>query len=145
MMDPIWADGALCGAKQGPFECEVWVSRASIVFVELGTGDQLAWREFEENYRPLVRHALDKGALPVLVTKADDIEVAGGARSGYLNDVIRKLAREYDAPLLDFHAATRALPNTGLIDEGDKDFHLNEAGMDRHIECTLQTLTAITG
>jgi hypothetical protein len=145
MLDPLWADGALCGTKQGPFECEVWVSRASIVFIELGTGDQLAWQNFENNYRPLIKLALAKGALPVLVTKADDIEVAGGATSGFLNAIIRKLAREYEVPLLDFHAATRALPNLGLLDEGDKDFHLSEAGIYRHIECTLQTLTAIAG
>ncbi len=145
MMDPVWADGALCGVDQGPFACEVWVSRASIVFIELGTGDQLTWQDFEKNYRPLIKHALEKGVLPVLVTKADDIEVAGGARPGYLNDVIRRLAREYDVPLLDFYAATRDLPNFGLIDEGDKDFHLSDAGMQRHIECTLQTLSAIAG
>ncbi len=144
MLDPIWSDGALCDATQGPFACEVRVSAASVVFIELGTGDQLAWKDFEKNYRPLVEHALAKGVLPVLVTKADDIETAEGAPSGAINDVIRRLAREYQVPLLDFYAATRGLPDNGLLDEGDKDFHLNDAGMYRHIEATLQTLQAIT-
>jgi hypothetical protein len=145
MLDPTWADGALCGVKQGPFECEVWVSRASVVFIELGTGDQLAWQDFEKNYRPLVRLTLDKGALPVLVTKADDIETSTGAKSGHINAIVRKTAAEFGVPLYDFHAATRALPNLGLIDEGDKDFHLNAAGIERHLEGTLQTLAAIVG
>jgi hypothetical protein len=144
MTDPTWADGALCGVKQGPFECEVWVSRASVVFVELGTGDQLAWRDFEKNYRPLVALALEKGALPVLVTKADDIETSTGARSGHINAIVRKAAADFGVPLYDFYAASRALPNLGLIDEGDKDFHLNDAGIYRHIEGTLQTLSALT-
>jgi hypothetical protein len=59
--------------------------------------------------------------------------------------VVRKLAKEYSVPLLDFYAATRDLPNNGLIDEGDKDFHQSYAGMDRRILTTLQTLAAITG
>ncbi len=145
MMDPMWADGALCDKAVGPFACELWVSRASVVFISLGTQEQFAWKDFKKNYRPMVEHALAKGVLPVLVTKADDIETASGAPAGYINEVVRELAKEYDVPLLDFHAATRDLPNSGLIDEGDKDFHLSYAGMDRRILTTLQTLAAITG
>jgi len=146
MMDPQWADGALCDVKNGmgPFACELWVSRASIVFIALGTQEQYTWKEFEPQYRKMIEHALAKGVLPVVVTKADDIETASGAPSGYINDIIRKLAAEYQVPLLDFYAATRDLPNLGLIDEGDKDFHLSYAGMDRHMVATLQTLAAIT-
>jgi hypothetical protein len=147
MMDPSWADGALCDAKSGmgPFACELWVSRASIVFISLGTQEQYDWKNFEKNFRPMIEHAKVIGVLPVLVTKADDIETAAGAPTGYINDIVRKLAAEYGVPLLDFHAAARALPNGGLIDEGDKDFHQSYAGMDTRILATLQTLVAITG
>ena len=93
----------------------------------------------------MIEHALAKGVLPVLVTKADDIETASGAPSGAINAVIKKLATEFQVPLLDFYAATRELPNFGLLDEGDKDFHLSYAGMDRRMLTTLQTLAAITG
>lgn len=146
MMDPTWADGALCDVKngQGPFACELWVSQASIVFIGLGTQEQYTWQDFEKNYRPMIELALAKGVLPILVTKADDIETASGAPSGYINDVVRKLAKEYDVPLLDYWAATRDLPNGGLIDEGDKDFHVSDAGLDRRMLITLQTLAAIT-
>ena len=92
----------------------------------------------------MIEHALSKGVLPVVDTKADDIETAAGAPSGYINGIIRKLAAEYQIPLLDFYAATRNLPNFGLIDEGDKDFHLSYAGMDRRMLATLQTLAVIT-
>ncbi len=145
MMDPTWANGALCDVKSGmgPFACELWVSRASVVFIALGTQEQYTWRDFEKHYRPLIEHALEKGVLPILVTKADDIETASGAPSGYINDIIRRLAREYDVPLLDFHLATRDLPNFGLVDEGDKDFHLSAAGMDRRILMTLLALAAL--
>jgi hypothetical protein len=144
MMDPDWADGALCSKTEGPFACEVWVSRASVIFIEVGTGDQYEWKDFEKHYRPLIEHAQKKGVLPVLVTKADDLEARSGATSGYINDVIRRLAKEYNVPLLDFWAATRTLPNNGLIDEGGLNFHLNQAGMDLHLVATLQTLDAIS-
>lgn len=145
MMDPQWANAALCDRAVGPFACELWTSHASIVFIALGTQEQYAWKDFEKNYRPMIEHALAKGVLPVLVTKADDIETASGAPQGYIDDVVRKLANEYNVPLIDFYAATRDLPNNGLLDEGDKDFHLSYAGMDRRILTTLQTLAAITG
>ena len=147
MMDPAWADGALCDAKtgNGPLACELWISRASIAFIALGTQEQYSWKDFEKNYRPMIEHALAKGVLPVLVTKADDIETASGAPTGTINTIIRKLAAEYQVPLLDFYAATRELPNAGLLDEGDKDFHLSYAGMDRRMLTTLQTLAAIMG
>lgn len=147
VMDPLWADGALCDVRRGetPFACELRHSRASIVFVGLGTQEQYTWREFEAHYRAIVEHALREGVLPVLVTKADDIEVFSGAPSQHINTVIRRVAREYDVPLMDFWAATRSLPNYGLVDEGDKDFHLNAAGMDLRLLLTLHTLAAILG
>jgi hypothetical protein len=142
--DPVWADGALCGTTQTPFECEVWVSRSSVVFIQIGTGDQYAWRDFERNLRPLIQHALSKSVLPVLLTKADDLESRdGGAPPQFINDVVRRVAREYGVPLIDFWLATRALPNNGLLDEGDLDFHLSPAGMDLHIRLTLEVLDAI--
>ena len=81
MMDPAWAPGNLCDVKNGagPFACELWISRASVAFISLGTQEQYEWKDFEKNYRPLIEHALAKGVLPVLVTKADDIETASGA------------------------------------------------------------------
>ena len=143
MMDPDWANHAICDKNVGPFACEVWVSRASVVFIEVGTGDQYTWKDFESNYRPLIEHALSKSVLPVLVTKADDLEARSGALSGYINDVIRRLAGEYNVPLLDFWQASRTLPNNGLIDEGGLNFHLTPAGRDLHLVATLQTLDAI--
>ncbi|HQZ21819.1 MAG TPA: SGNH/GDSL hydrolase family protein [Thermoflexales bacterium] len=117
MMDPTWADGAMCGTTRGPFECELWQSRASIVFVELGTGDQYEWQAFEKNYRAMLDMGLKDGVLPVLVTKADRLEENSGAPSDYINGVVRKLAKEYQLPLLDFALAARMLPLSGLLYE----------------------------
>ncbi len=143
MFDPVWADPALCRAGEGPFTCELRISNASIVLIELGTGDQFAWKTFEANYRPLLQAALDASVLPVLVTKADDLEAQDNAPSDYINGVIRRLAISYGVPLLDFSSAARALPNDGLVDEGNADFHLSPAGSDLHLLVTLQTLHSL--
>jgi hypothetical protein len=145
MFDGDWADPGQCKAGEGPLACELRVSRAGVVFIALGTGDQFAWKDFEKNYRAVVEYALKAGVVPVLVTKADDLESQAGATSGYIDDVIRKLGKEYNVPVLDFWAATRGLPNYGLIDEGNQDFHMTPAGSDTRIQATLQTLAAISG
>ena len=144
MFDPTWADPGQCSAGEGPLACELRVSKASIVFIALGTGDQFTWSDFETNYRAIIDYALKTGVLPVLVTKADDLESQAGAASGAINAVIRRLGAEYNLPVLDFWAATRSLPNNGLVDEGNQDFHMTPAASDTRILATLQTLAAIT-
>ena len=81
--------------------------------------------------------------LPIAVTKADNLEAQAGAPNHAINDTIRKLAAEYGVPLLDFWQAAQGLPNGGLIDEGNADFHLSPAGSDLHLLVTLQTLAAL--
>ena len=141
ILNPDWGNPTWCQRAEGPFDCELRVSQASIVFISLGTGDQYIWRSSEANYRAMIEYALQHSILPVLVTKADSVEsVQGGAEADYLNGVLRRLAQEYQIPLLDFWLASRNLPNYGLQRDG---FHLNEDGIYLHILVTLQTLDAI--
>lgn len=144
MFNPMWSDPKQCQAGEGPLACELRVTKASVVFVALGTGDHLVWEGFEANYRKIIELALQDGVLPVLVTKADTLETQqGGAPADYINTVIRRLGAEYDVPVMDFDQATRTVENHGLADEGKYDFHLNVPGMNLHILLTLQTLEAI--
>ena len=144
MFDPDWADPRWCADQEGPLACELRVSNASVVFIALGTGDQYEWKSFETNYRSIISFTLASGALPVLVTKADDLETHSGAVSGYINSVIRRLGREYGVPVMDFWLATRSLPGYGLRNEGNDNFHMTPAGSDLRVLMTLQTLEAIT-
>jgi hypothetical protein len=157
LFDPALADPAVCLPDEGLFACELRTSQASIVFIQLGTGDRFAWRAFEANYRRMIDLALASHVLPVLVTKADDMESwQGGAPVGYINTTIRRLAQETGLPLLDFWAATRTLPAVpnpdlpdrpftqfGLQDEWGYYFHLTDEGMALRILATLQTLDAL--
>ncbi len=145
MFDPQWANPALCQKDEGPLACETRRSNASIAFVALGTGDQFTWQTFEANYRRILDYLLANKVLPVLVTKADDLEnQQGGAKPGHINDTIRALGKEYGLPVMDFHAATRALPDFGMRWEGNENFHMNAAGSDMRILLTLHTLAALT-
>lgn len=149
--DSTWADPNQCAAGEGPLGCELRVSNASILVIALGTGDQHDWSSFAANYRAILDYTINAGVLPVLMTKADELEsLEGGAPVGYINDVIRGIGREYGVPVIDFWQATRPLTNNGLAEERNSaqqltnPFHLNEEGMDMRMLMTLWTLKAIS-
>ena len=144
MFDPVWANPNFCQAGEGVLPCELRRSQASIAFVSLGTGDQFTWKDFEKNYRGILDYLIKQNVLPVLVTKADDLELQqGGASAGYINNVVRKLGNEYGLPVIDFYAATRSLPKFGMRDEGNENFHMSAEGSDTRILLTLQVLDAV--
>ncbi len=160
MFDPAIAkqQSSDCRDGEGMFVCELRQSRASVVFIQLGTGDKFTWRDFDANLRRMIDYALANNVLPVLVTKADDLEsIQGGAGFNFINDTIRKLAAEYQLPLIDFYVATRALPTIpnpelpkrpftqfGLHDEWGYYFHLTDEGRSLRVLTTLMMLDAIT-
>jgi hypothetical protein len=145
MLDPLWADPKVCLKGEGPLACEMRITRAGIVFVGLGTGDQFEWEQYETHYRAILDYIVKKGALPILVTKADDLEfIEGGAQSGYINSVIRRLGSEYGVPVFDFAVGAKTLPNGGLKDEAGNDFHLSTDGMGMHILGMIQVLYVLT-
>lgn len=145
MMDPMWSDPKVCLKGEGPLACEMRITRAGIVFVGLGTGDQFAWEQYETHYREILDYIVKKGAFPILVTKADDLEfIEGGAQSGYINSVIRRLGAEYNAPVFDFAVGAKTLPNGGLKEEEGNDFHLSTDGMGMHILGMIQVLYVLT-
>ena len=145
IMDPIWAFPEFCTSDEGPFACELRISKSSVVFILLGTGDHFQWQSFEANYRAPIEYALKAGVLPVLVTKVDALEwEEAGAPKGYINDVIRRLGAEYDVPVIDLWQATRDVRGGGLTDEPGHDFHLNAEAIGIHVISTLQMLYRLT-
>lgn len=155
-LDPIWSDPRQCQAGETPLACELRVSRASVLVVALGTGDQFTWQSFEANLRGVIDRAILAKTLPILMTKADDLEsLQGGAPAGYINGVMRRVGAQYEIPVIDLWAATRSLPQNGLarevredpakgvIDQGAQRFHLSDDGLNARILLTLQTLNAV--
>lgn len=155
-LDPTWSDPGQCKGGESPLECEIRVSNASIVIIALGTGDTFTWQGFEGSLRAILDRAIAARTLPILMTKADDLESQqGGAPPGFINNVIRAVGAQYGVPVIDLWQATRGLTDRGLapevredaargiIDLGAQRFHLNDDGMNARIVLTLQTLSAI--
>jgi hypothetical protein len=112
LFDPIWTDPKLCPPDENPLACEYRVNRPSFALISLGTNG--AWQpneEYERYLREIIDYSIAQGVLPILSTKADNLE--GGDR---FNQTMIKLATEYELPLWNFALAARALPNSGLVD-----------------------------
>ena len=68
--------------------------------------------------RQIVEYSLAEGVVPIIATKADNLEGDHG-----INAAIVAVAQEYDAPLWNFWAAVQPLPGHGLTEDG---FHLTQ-------------------
>lgn len=122
VLDPAYATGE-CNGGESPLACEYRINKPSVALILLGTGDQHAWDTFEGRYRQIIEYTINQGIVPVLITKADDLESTDNtAPANYINNIIIRLSREYDIPLLNLRQAVAGLPNRGCGPDG---FHFN--------------------
>lgn len=113
---PLWADPQRCLRNESPLACELRLNRPSFAIISMETwwgGDASG---YESYLRRIIEYTIARGTVPILGTKADNIE-----GNGSINATIVKLAGEYDIPLWNFWAAVQPLPNHGLHPDG---FHL---------------------
>jgi hypothetical protein len=112
-----WADPKVCKSAESALACEYRLIHPSLALISLGTnGEWLTDADYELGQRHIIEYSIQHGVVPILGTKADDVE--GGGR---YNAIIVKLANEYSIPLWDFRAAAVSLPDRGLMPDG---FHL---------------------
>ncbi|MDR3573406.1 MAG: hypothetical protein P4L50_06085 [Anaerolineaceae bacterium] len=109
VLTPLWADPKQCNRSETPLSCEYRLHRPSFALIMLGTNDVPHIDKFEPNMRTIIEFTIDQGIVPILVTKADNLE--GDKR---INATIAELANEYDIPLWNFWRAVQGLPNGGL-------------------------------
>lgn len=113
VLDPTWTSNADCQSQESPLACEYRLNRPSLALISLGTND--IWQtaaDYEADLRQIIEYSIRRGVLPILSTKADNVE-----GDGHINQVVRNLAAEYEIPLWDFEVVAQALPNGGLQDE----------------------------
>ncbi len=113
LMAPIWSDKQLCQKGEGPLACEYRVQRPIVAFIMLGSNDASNPKTFEGHMRKIIEYSIDQGVLPILGTKADNVE-----QNYYVNKTIARLAAEYGLPLWNFWAAVQDLPDHGLQSDG---------------------------
>lgn len=138
-LSPLWADPQVCQPDENPVQCELRLNKPMLVFINLGT----VWREgasadkYEEYLRQIVELIIASGAVPILSTKADNVE---GDHS--INLATARVAYDYDIPLFNFWAAADRLPNHGLDPERN-DIYLTPDAWDVRNFVALKTLDAI--
>jgi hypothetical protein len=105
----LWSDHKQCQKNETPLACEFRLNRPSIAIITLGANDVFHPDEFEPQMRKIIEYSIEKGVIPVLATKPDNME---GDNS--INATIARLAIEYDIPVWNYWRALQSLPDQGL-------------------------------
>lgn len=105
-----WYDDDICWPYESALNCEYRLFAPSIAFIGFGTNDALLSIDlYEEHLRSLVEKTLARNIVPILYTKADDLE-----GDGSFNEVTARIANEFHVPFWNLWAAMSRLPNNGL-------------------------------
>lgn len=109
--------GELCNTDESPLACEFRLNKPSIAIISMETWTSKRPTDIYEGYlSQIVEFALAQKVIPILATKADNIE---GNHS--INEAIARVAFKYDIPLWNFWAAVQSIPSKGLTEDN---FHL---------------------
>ncbi|MGD0706939.1 MAG: SGNH/GDSL hydrolase family protein [Anaerolineaceae bacterium] len=113
-LSQLWADPKQCKTGETPVACEYRIWKPSVVLILLGTNDRFHKDKLDTQLHQLVDFFIQNGVLPVLATKADNME---GDQS--INLIIARTAYEYDIPLWNFWRAVQDLPHKGLDNDNE--------------------------
>lgn len=112
VLSPLWADPAQCEEGETPLDCELRIMNPSFALITLGTNDTVYPDNFEGQLRQIIEILLERGVVPILSTKADNIE-----GDHQINQVIVSLAYEYGLPLWNFWSVVQPLWRHGLQED----------------------------
>jgi hypothetical protein len=113
-LSQLWADPKQCQKGENSVACEYRLWKPSVVLILLGTNDRFHEDQLEKQLHQLIDYFIQQGVLPVLATKADDME---GDQS--INLIIARTAYDYDIPLWNFWRAVQDLPHKGLDSDNE--------------------------
>lgn len=120
VLSPLWSDPEICEPGENPLECEYRLNKPSIVIVSMETWwAQRPVEEYENYMSQIVEFWIEHGVVPILSTKADNLEGDYG-----LNRAVYNVAKKYDIPLWNFWLSIQSLPGNGLSED---EFHLTFA------------------
>lgn len=112
IFSPLWSNREFCQADESPLACEYRLHRPIAAFIMLGTNDVYHPDEFEPQMRKIIEYSIEQGVIPILSTKADNLE-----GDGSINATIARLALEYEIPLINYWIALQGLPDHGLQED----------------------------
>ncbi|HEX7557291.1 MAG TPA: hypothetical protein VF338_11745, partial [Leptolinea sp.] len=121
-LTPLMSNPDVCEPGETPMECEVRVHNPSIVLISLEVWwDGRSPALYNKDMRQIIDYFLIKGILPILSTKADNVE-----GDNAINLETARLAYEYDLPLWNWWKAAQTLPNHGLDLNRPDGFHISQ-------------------
>jgi hypothetical protein len=140
VLSPMWADPDVCQVGETPLQCELRLQRPVFVFISMEVWFEGRTPQVYEDYlRQIVEYTISQGAVPVLATKADNVE---GDHS--INRATAQVAYEYDLPLWNFWLAVQPLTDHGIDWARDSDgFHLTVESWNVRSYTALQVLDAL--
>jgi len=140
VLSPMWADPDVCQVGETPLQCELRLQRPVFVFISMEVWFEGRTPQVYEDYlRQIVEYTISQGAVPVLATKADNVE---GDHS--INRATTQVAYEYDLPLWNFWLAVQPLTDHGIDWARDSDgFHLTVESWNVRSYTALQVLDAL--
>lgn len=123
VLDSIWADPTWCEANESPLDCEYRLSQPIFSLIMFGTNDVMFFEAdlFDFYMRSIIVETIENGTVPVLYTIPTRPEFPD--KTYQFNQVIIKLAQDYDLPLVNLWAAIQELPFEG-VDQA-KPIHLS--------------------
>lgn len=141
ILNALQADPEECKPGETPLTCEFRLNNPAFVLITLETWlDPETIDRYEIYLREIIETVIEKGAVPILLTKADSSELRG--EKHVINPVIVNLAYEYQVPVVNFWRSAQYLPNYG-IDPEREGFHLSQAGYNVKNILALRALYAV--
>jgi len=140
IFSPIRADPEFCDPGETPLECEVRIHKPvfAIISMEFTYKGRTA-DNYEVYLRDTIDFLLSKKVIPILATKADNVE--GGHQ---INLVNAQVSYEYDLPLWNFWSAVQYLPDHGIDWARDSQgFHILYEAWDARSLTALKTLDSL--
>lgn len=114
VLNPDFADPALCQPGESPLACEYRHTRPALAIIMFGTND--AGYRTVEQYRAdmaaIVSQSIDMGVIPILSTIPPRPDVSQQVQA--FNQVVRELAQSQRIPLIELADSLAGLPDGGL-------------------------------
>ncbi len=117
VLTPLHANPENCLPAETPLACEIRIWKPSFVLIsmETWTADRPV-QAYEGYLRQIVEYSISKNVMPIVATKADNLE---GNQA--INQIVARVAADYDIPMWNFWAAANPLTDNGLTEDR---FHL---------------------
>ena len=114
VLDSLWADPNWCEANESPLGCEYRLSQPIFSMIMFGTNDVMFFEAdlFDFYMRSIILETINNGTVPILYTIPTRPEFP--EKTYQFNQVIIKLAEDYDLPLVNLWAAIQDLPFEGV-------------------------------